>query len=103
LAAQGLFTLSGVTRFDGLSVHRASTNVHRWRLQVETNFPDERLELIFMCCHPALALEAQVALTLRALGGLTTEENGHIRNDTRDHSRRIVDASFSPICRRNRA
>jgi RNA polymerase sigma-70 factor (ECF subfamily) len=40
----------------------------------ETEFPDERLELIFMCCHPALALEAQVALTLRALGGLTTEE-----------------------------
>src|SRR5205814_3447574 len=37
-------------------------------------FPDERLELIFTCCHPALALEAQVALTLRALGGLTTEE-----------------------------
>jgi RNA polymerase sigma-70 factor, ECF subfamily len=36
--------------------------------------PDERLELIFTCCHPALALEAQVALTLRALGGLTTEE-----------------------------
>src|SRR4029079_6905638 len=35
---------------------------------------DERLELIFMCCHPALAVEAQVALTLRALGGLTTEE-----------------------------
>jgi RNA polymerase sigma-70 factor (ECF subfamily) len=40
----------------------------------ETAFPDERLELIFTCCHPALALEAQVALTLRALGGLTTEE-----------------------------
>jgi RNA polymerase sigma-70 factor (ECF subfamily) len=36
--------------------------------------PDERLELIFACCHPALALEARVALTLRALGGLTTEE-----------------------------
>ncbi len=35
---------------------------------------DERLELLFTCCHPALALEAQVALTLRALGGLTTEE-----------------------------
>jgi RNA polymerase sigma-70 factor (ECF subfamily) len=35
---------------------------------------DERLELIFTCCHPALALEGQVALTLRALGGLTTEE-----------------------------
>src|SRR2546430_3205839 len=36
--------------------------------------PDERLELVFMCCHPALAIEAQVALTLRTLGGLTTEE-----------------------------
>jgi len=36
--------------------------------------PDERLELIFTCCHPALAVEAQVALTLRALGGLSTEE-----------------------------
>ncbi|MCU1426624.1 MAG: polymerase subunit sigma-24 [Actinomycetia bacterium] len=36
--------------------------------------PDERLRLIFTCCHPALAAEAQVALTLRTLGGLTTEE-----------------------------
>jgi RNA polymerase sigma-70 factor (ECF subfamily) len=35
---------------------------------------DERLELIFTCCHPALSVEAQVALTLRALGGLSTEE-----------------------------
>jgi RNA polymerase sigma-70 factor, ECF subfamily len=40
----------------------------------ETTIPDERLELVFTCCHPALSLEAQVALTLRALGGLTTEE-----------------------------
>ncbi len=37
-------------------------------------FTDERLELIFTCCHPALALESQVALTLRTLGGLSTEE-----------------------------
>ena len=37
-------------------------------------FEDERLSLIFMCCHPALSQEAQVALTLRLLGGLTTEE-----------------------------
>jgi len=36
--------------------------------------PDERLELIFTCCHPALALDAQVALTLRTLGGLSTDE-----------------------------
>jgi RNA polymerase sigma-70 factor, ECF subfamily len=40
----------------------------------ETEIPDERLELVFTCCHPALALDAQVALTLRTLGGLTTEE-----------------------------
>jgi RNA polymerase sigma-70 factor (ECF subfamily) len=40
----------------------------------ERIFPDERLELIFTCCHPSLGVEAQVALTLRALGGLTTEE-----------------------------
>ena len=39
-----------------------------------TVFPDERLELIFTCCHPALSLDAQVALTLRTLGGLSTEE-----------------------------
>ena len=41
---------------------------------IEPAIPDERLELVFMCCHPALAIEAQVALTLRAVGGLTTEE-----------------------------
>jgi RNA polymerase sigma-70 factor (ECF subfamily) len=40
----------------------------------DTTIPDERLELIFTCCHPALALDAQVALTLRTLGGLGTEE-----------------------------
>jgi RNA polymerase sigma-70 factor (ECF subfamily) len=40
----------------------------------DATFPDERLELIFTCCHPALSVEAQVALTLRTLGGLTTTE-----------------------------
>ncbi|WP_020576828.1 RNA polymerase sigma factor [Actinopolymorpha alba] len=40
----------------------------------DTVIKDERLELIFTCCHPALALEGQVALTLRALGGLQTAE-----------------------------
>jgi RNA polymerase sigma-70 factor (ECF subfamily) len=40
----------------------------------ETTFPDERLELVFTCCHPALSIDAQVALTLRTLGGLTTGE-----------------------------
>jgi RNA polymerase sigma-70 factor (ECF subfamily) len=37
-------------------------------------FPDDRLRLIFTCCHPALSLEAQVALTLKTLGGLAVEE-----------------------------
>ena len=40
----------------------------------EASFPDERLELVFTCCHPALATDAQVALTLRTLGGLGTAE-----------------------------
>lgn len=40
----------------------------------EESFPDERLKLIFTCCHPALNLEARVALTLHTLGGLTTPE-----------------------------
>jgi RNA polymerase sigma-70 factor, ECF subfamily len=39
-----------------------------------TSFPDERLELVFTCCHPALSTDAQVALTLRTLGGLSTGE-----------------------------
>jgi len=40
----------------------------------DMTIPDERLELIFTCCHPALELDAQVALTLRTLGGLRTKE-----------------------------
>jgi len=40
----------------------------------ESAIPDDRLRLIFTCCHPALAVDAQVALTLRTLGGLTTPE-----------------------------
>ncbi len=41
---------------------------------MDDTLPDERLSLIFACCHPALSLESQVALTLRLVGGLTTEE-----------------------------
>ena len=40
----------------------------------DAGFPDDRLRLIFTCCHPALALEARVALTLRTVAGLTTPE-----------------------------
>jgi RNA polymerase sigma-70 factor (ECF subfamily) len=55
------------TQRRALASLRAST-------QATQSIPDERLELVFTCCHPALALDAQVALTLRTLGGLTTEE-----------------------------
>jgi RNA polymerase sigma-70 factor, ECF subfamily len=41
---------------------------------IDSSIPDDRLRLIFTCCHPALAMEARVALTLRTLGGLTTGE-----------------------------
>lgn len=44
------------------------------RLGSESRLADDRLRLIFTCCHPALALDARVALTLRTLGGLTTPE-----------------------------
>jgi RNA polymerase sigma-70 factor (ECF subfamily) len=46
-------------------------------MPVTTSVPDERLRLILACCHPALASEAQVALTLRLLGGLSTAEVAH--------------------------
>ena len=55
-----------------LEVHEAAEDE-----MVQDTIPDERLELIFTCCHPSLATEAQVALTLRTLGGLTTEEIAH--------------------------
>lgn len=42
--------------------------------EMDDEIPDERLKLMFTCCHPALALEAQVALTLHTLGGLSTPE-----------------------------
>ena len=41
---------------------------------MDDSIPDDRLKLMFTCCHPALALEAQVALTLHTLGGLSTQE-----------------------------
>ena len=46
-------------------------------VEEEAPVPEDRLRLIFTCCHPALATEAQVALTLRTLGGLSTEEIAH--------------------------
>jgi RNA polymerase sigma-70 factor, ECF subfamily len=60
-------TLAAKTRL--LDVRPASTEEAD-----EMAFPDERLELVFTCCHPALAIDAKVALTLRTLGGLSTDE-----------------------------
>ncbi len=44
---------------------------------LDDDFPDDRLKLIFTCCHPALSSEAQVALTLRTVGGMATPEIAH--------------------------
>ena len=46
-------------------------------LEEVVEYPDDRLRLIFTCCHPSLGRDAQVALTLRTLGGLTTSEIAH--------------------------
>jgi RNA polymerase sigma-70 factor, ECF subfamily len=61
-------TLAAKTRL--LEVPNAVENT----VDLDATFPDERLELVFTCCHPALATDAQVALTLRTLGGLSTGE-----------------------------
>jgi RNA polymerase sigma-70 factor (ECF subfamily) len=52
----------------------ATEDAETWE---EEGVEDDRLRLIFTCCHPALALDAQIALTLRTVGGLTTEEIAH--------------------------
>jgi RNA polymerase sigma-70 factor (ECF subfamily) len=61
-------------RFAEKQVMLAATAVDVVEIDEEDAVPDERLRLIFTCCHPALGAEAQVALTLRTLCGLKTEE-----------------------------
>jgi RNA polymerase sigma-70 factor (ECF subfamily) len=62
-------------------VEYESTRLHPFAepasLEEAVEYPDDRLRLIFTCCHPSLSREAQVALTLRTLGGLTTTEIAH--------------------------
>ncbi|HTF36317.1 MAG TPA: sigma-70 family RNA polymerase sigma factor [Myxococcota bacterium] len=63
-------------RTDKAAALRASEELRRAELaaaEADDNVPDERLRLLFTCCHPALSPEARVALTLRTLGGLSTE------------------------------
>ncbi|MFZ0548167.1 MAG: RNA polymerase sigma factor [Candidatus Promineifilaceae bacterium] len=58
--------------------HTADPNLHAtWNepdIDMNESIPDDRLKLMFTCCHPSLALEVQVALTLHTLGGLSTPE-----------------------------
>jgi len=56
---------------------RLQPHVEPELLEDAMEYPDDRLRLIFTCCHPSLTREAQVALTLRTLGGLTTTEIAH--------------------------
>jgi RNA polymerase sigma-70 factor (ECF subfamily) len=56
---------------------RLQPHVEPELLEDAEEYPDDRLRLIFTCCHPSLSREAQVALTLRTLGGLTTTEIAH--------------------------
>ncbi|MFL5365318.1 MAG: RNA polymerase sigma factor [Myxococcales bacterium] len=74
----GIDRLRRIARFAGKRAELAAEPLPRVpspeELYEETAVPDERLRLIFTCCHPALAPEAQVALTLRTLCGLATEE-----------------------------
>ena len=83
---QPLAWLTTTARHRGIDrMRRASTEAAKLRGLVVTEpepepyasdsvIPDERLELMFTCCHPSLNLDAQVALTLRSLTGMRTEE-----------------------------
>ena len=59
----------------------------------DEELPDERLRLVFACCHPALAIDTRIGLTLRTVGGLTTEEIARLYLvDTRTMAQRLVRA-----------
>ena len=73
---KGIDRLRRKTRFNETVRSLAITSLSQTEEPIYdlTQIPDDRLKLIFTCCHPALASEAQVALTLRTLGGLETDE-----------------------------
>jgi RNA polymerase sigma-70 factor (ECF subfamily) len=64
------------TRYNEIlqSIAASTTAAANAKSEEASDIPDDRLRLIFTCCHPALAQESQVALTLRTLGGLETDE-----------------------------
>jgi RNA polymerase sigma-70 factor (ECF subfamily) len=61
-------------RLAGALLERAATAQTAWEPALPEHLHDDELRLIFTCCHPALAPDARIALTLREVGGLTTEE-----------------------------
>src|SRR5262249_41112166 len=65
-------TLERIVGEQGLELLHSLTDQDE--ASMDNSIPDDRLKLMFTCCHPALALEAQVALTLHTLGGLSTQE-----------------------------
>ena len=75
-----LITVAGRRLTDLLRAEQArrrrEDTVATWTLRDEPSVPDadDTLVLLFLCCHPALPAEGQIALTLRSVGGLTTEE-----------------------------
>jgi RNA polymerase sigma-70 factor, ECF subfamily len=75
--------LIDVVRRENIKRHKAAAVAHHIEIlacpepipdESDILYPDDRLRLMFTCCHPALSMEAQVALTLRTLGGLSTTE-----------------------------
>jgi RNA polymerase sigma factor (sigma-70 family) len=75
-AHRGAELLEQVGR-DPTGVARATVDSHKLDIDEDGAIEDDRLRLIFTCCHPALSLEGRVALTLRSLAGLTTAEIAH--------------------------
>ncbi len=71
---RGIDTLRRRARFDASLARLAARAVVEARDEAEDDIADDRLRLVFTCCHPALPPESQVALTLREVCGLTTEE-----------------------------
>jgi RNA polymerase sigma-70 factor (ECF subfamily) len=70
-------TLRRLSRFDSLEATNFEAAIAETTMAEEDSVEDDRLRLIFTCCHPALAPDAQIALTLREVCGLTTEEIAH--------------------------
>ncbi len=66
--------LRRASKFESDEVNLDSLAQEEPEMNMDNTLPDDRLKLMFTCCHPSLALEAQVALTLHTVGGLSTQE-----------------------------